>query len=305
LSEPNDEAPGGRGLKKVTNYKLGKRGGKRSSNDIFVGASELDPGLLARTIFHLQGEQMQADTATDLFYKFSEYRSSIGEDAWSIQDFLLWVSSKEAAEITKDIQKNNLTATVRKIGRPRRIPEWIDGPTKRGMGSSAVNLKTIIKPGAVNVILIDGAGRDYGLFLSWFLGMVATWQRAEDKKVPIHHLIDEAQDIFNAGREMASAVGGKLEEQIRKGRSLNISFTICVQSAEAVPEGIRNNLNSQLIHRHNNYRQAKDSITRATEEQVRMTDSFGPGECLANIFGTNAVIHCQMRRAISNLTKEA
>jgi hypothetical protein len=71
-----------------------------------------------------------------------------------------------------------------------------------------------------------------------------------------------------------------------------------------VPEEIRNNLNTQIIHLHNNHNQAKEAMTRATAEQIAMTDTFGPGECLVYLYGSNAVMQCQMRRSPFKLTKD-
>ena len=41
-----------------------------------------------------------------------------------------------------------------------------------------------------------------------------------------------------------------------------------------------------------------------TPEQLAMTNSFGTGECLADIWGANALNHAQMRQSPFKLTKE-
>jgi hypothetical protein len=66
-----------------------------------------------------------------------------------------------------------------------------------------------------------------------------------------------------------------MDQQMRYSRP--ISFAIGVQSADAVSEQIRNNLNSQLIQRHNNHAQAREAMTPAAPEQLAMTDTCGPG----------------------------
>jgi DNA helicase HerA-like ATPase len=93
-----------------------------------------------------------------------------------------------------------------------------------------------------------------------------------------------------------------MSQQIRKGRSLNIGFTIAVQSADQVPSEILNNLNSRIILRHNNAGQARSALEKATPEQLSSTAYFGPGQALVDLFGSNAVVQGQMMRSPFQLT---
>jgi len=301
LDEPNDERTDGAALKNVHYYKLGGASFGRG-DELVVPASELNFDVLARTLFHMPGEEMAADAVGFLLFTFDQYQRDRGERVWSLDDFIDWTEGAGKAAMG-DLHAAQKRSIMQKLPRPSRKPAWIDGPS--GFNPPSFNLKKVIKPGRTNVISIGGGGRAYGLFLSWFLRKVATHQKNAKTKVPVLQYIDEAQDIFNGDSAQKSAMGGSLSEQIRKGRSLKIGFCISVQSAESVPQEIRNNLNTQLIHRHNNHSQVREAIPRATDEQRRMTDSFGPGECLAYMYGANAVIHAQMNQAISNLTKQA
>jgi DNA helicase HerA-like ATPase len=204
-----------------------------------------------------------------------------------------------------------------RLGRRQRRPVWVDAAPataereffgKAAGSGGAFDLRAEAAPGRVLVVRVPsthGDGRGYALFLSYLLREVYRLRERDPQGSPeFLHVIDEAQDIFNAGPAFQAAAGDMLNGHIRKGRSRGIGFVVAVQSADAVPDDIRNNLNSQVIHRHNNHRQAKEAMTRATPEQLALTDTFGPGECLAYLFGASAVIHARMRRSPFNLTKE-
>lgn len=313
LREPNDEGeqPYFRGIADVSKWCLGEKLAA-DELDIAVPASELDPSVLAATICHQPSEYNQAETLETVLWTFAEERRN-RPGTWSLDDFKTWLpktGSQANDQLNIEIDNRTYSAMKNKLDRRARIPAWIDGKLSQSsrdfFGASSFTLEKLIRPGRVIVIRIDskaGNGRGYGLFLSYILKQ-AYALRERSACCPILHVIDEAQDIFNAGKSFQNAVGGMLDDNIRKGRSRQIGFAIGVQSADAVPESIRNNLNSQLIHRHNNHSQAKEAMTRATPEQISMTDTFGPGECLAYVFGSNAVIHCQMRQSPFKLTKE-
>jgi len=121
---------------------------------------------------------------------------------------------------------------------------------------------------------------------------------------PVLHHIDEAQDIFGAGKQFAEALGSVLSEGIRKGRSREIAFNIAVQSAAQVPDDILNNLNSRIVHRHNRSAEAQRALEKATDAQISAIRSFGPGEALVDLFGTTAVMNAIMRQSPFQLTTE-
>jgi hypothetical protein len=312
LRDPNDEGsqPFFRGMGDVSNWCLGERL-NTTELDIAVPASELDPSVLAATICHQPSEYNAAETLETLLWAFAEERRDTG--TWSIADFKRWLPKTVALikeNLNIEIDGRTFSGMKNKLDRRARIPTWIDGSlseqSRKFFGVSSFTLEKLIRPGGIIVIRIDsksGNGRSYGLFLSYILKQ-AYALRERNACCPILHVIDEAQDIFNASRSFQNAVGGMLDDNIRKGRSRQIGFAIGVQSADAVPESIRNNLNSQFIHRHNNHTQAREAMMRASPEQIAMTDTFGPGECLAYIFGANAVLHCQMRQSPFKLTKE-
>ena len=314
---PNDEslppAPWYVGLPNVAYWYLGGKARHERERAITVPASELDPAVLAATLFYQPNEYNQAETSEMLLSLFADEMAE-SQVSWALADFFHWLP-KTLQELNDkhDLEVNSRTysAMRAKIRRPARVPGWIDGKGSRvsrmGLGLADFSLEKEVGPGRITVIRIDSSvnhGRGYGLFLSYLLKEAYRLREQRRCACPILHVIDEAQDIFGAGRTFQQAVGSMLDDNIRKGRSLKIGFVIGVQSAEAVPENLRNLMNTQFIHRHNNHSQAKEAMARATPAQIAMTDTFGPGECLASIFGANAVIHAQMRRSPFKLTKD-
>jgi len=147
-------------------------------------------------------------------------------------------------------------------------------------------------------------GREYGLLLSHILDKIN--QRAERHQLPCPVLtdIDEAGDIFSASKAFKQVVLGMLDRHILKGRSKRIGYLIGVQSADDVPGSIINNLNSRIIHRHNSYEEVRIAANMATEDQRKMTNTFGAGEALVFLNASNGIVHARMRRSPFRLTKE-
>lgn len=313
VHEPNDEGshPHFRGMQDVLYWRLGEGRGNAKEREIVVRASDLNTSVLASTICYMPQEANSAETLDTMFEKFSMER---GDAPWSMRDFKSQVMSKTAEEIENTygvtVDKRTLGAMKNRLDRVARIPAWIDGKvsaaSREFFGSTGFDVAKVLRPGRANVIRVDssaGNSRGYGLFLSYMLKEVYSLRESSKIAFPVLHVIDEAQDIFCGSGALQSAIGGMLDDNIRKGRSRQIGFVIGVQSADAVPEQVRNNLNSRLIHRHNNHQQAREAMTRASPEQLAMTDTFGPGECLTYIFGSNAVVHAQMRQSPFKLTK--
>lgn len=303
LHEPNDEGDeDAEPLSGVKYYSLGN--GVPGLEPIYVQASDVDLEVLAFTLMNQAHEGNMADTLADILY---EYANSREGKSWTLDEFDRWFNGDKFQAVLdkKGYDKRTVNAIRSKYLRKTRKPSWIDGPSSSAFGGNAkFNVAENIVEGRNNVILVPSSqGRSYGLFLTWVMRQIFDYQVNTNGKVPISYFIDEAQDIFCGSRGFANAVGGAISEHVRKGRSKNIAYFFGVQSADAVPEEIRNNLNSQFIHRHNNHKQAREAISKATDEQIKMTDTFGPGECLVSMFGATAVAHCQMGRAISNLTK--
>jgi DNA helicase HerA-like ATPase len=320
LDEPNSEISESWrcGITSASFWGLGPEGRRRDDEGcIGVPASELDPAVLAHTICYQRSEVNAAEVLDTLLYKYAEMKEGA---RWSLDEFYheLPANAPKAQEkFGVEINAATYSAMRNRLGRRQRRPVWIDASAatvaedffrKGTQQGGTFDLRTIAAPGRALVVRVPsthGDGRSYALFLSYLLRQVYQLREECPNKSPkFLHVIDEAQDIFNAGLAFQTAAGDMLNGHIRKGRSRGISFIIGVQSADAVPDDIRNNLNSQVIHRHNNHRQAIEAMNRATREQLAMTDTFAPGECLAYLFGSSAVIHARMRRSPFNLTKE-
>jgi DNA helicase HerA-like ATPase len=309
---PNDEGLEShfRGLRDVGYWRIGEAGENAAERAIAVRSSDMDLRVLATSTFWQDNERLQEESFLDLLLRFREVQE---EGPWSMKEMQDWLPDTAKECLSKcgvQVDASTYGAIVRKLRRPDRVQTWLDGQSATMVGKSlglpSFSVEEVLKPGHVVVIRIasDAGPRGYGLFLSYFLGEVYKQKEQRRYKGPILHVIDEAQDIFSAGKRFQEAFGGVLDYHVRKGRSLNIGYVIGIHAADAVPEYILNNLNTRIIHRHNNFRQAREAMMRATPEQIALTDSFGSGECLAYFYGSNGVVHCQMRKSPFRLTKE-
>jgi hypothetical protein len=316
VHEPNDEGPRQlhfHGLHDVSYWSLRAASGiNPEESPITVQACDLDSYVLAHTICYRESEANAAEVLSMLIPAFAADHGG----RWTWQEFVRRLPRGRGAAVTAsqmfDVEIHAATygSMLSRIDRGR-LPPWIDGQTQQSMrtllGVRPFRLEQLIQPGHILVIRIpseDGDARSYGLFLSYILEQVYRLRETRAVSCPILHLIDEAGDIFDAGRALRDAVGGMLLKNIRKGRSLRVGFAIGVQSADSVPENIRNLLNTQIIHRHNNHNMVREAMASASPEMLAMTDTFGPGETLAYIYGSRAPIHCQMRLSPFRLTKE-
>jgi DNA helicase HerA-like ATPase len=233
---------------------------------------------------------------------------------WTLKDFCRWLppNAKACGEILDvEVHAHTYAGMRSRLQRPARIPGWIDGAltpaARQGLNIGHFALENEVGPGKITVIRIDNSvnsGRSYGLFLSYILDMAWNLRAGRKVRCPILHVIDEAQDIFDAGSTFKNAVGNMLDAQIRRGRSKRVGFVIAAQSAGAVPEEIRNLTNSRFIHRHKNSQQAREALEQASPAQLAMIDTFAAGECLAEINGAHALVHVQMRPSPFQLTKD-
>jgi hypothetical protein len=321
LDRPNESAVGyANGVRDAVFYAIGEGAGTRAGiradeHTITVAASELDPELLARTLLYRKNEELQAELTQSLLEYFAADQIDKRVRSWSLQQF---VAALPPGLATWGIQGDTKTynALRGKIARSNRRPAWVDASTaiprsslSRAGGTAAPNAFTIaniLRPGRLIVIRIPsryGGGRHYALFLDYLMREIYRIREETPTESPrITLMIDEAQDIFGAGKDFANVAGAMLDEKIRKGRSLGISFILAVQSTDSVDEAILNNFNSQIIGRHNNFMQAQKAMPRAAREQLKMTESFRAGERLVNFFGANAVVHARMRLSPSQLT---
>jgi hypothetical protein len=280
----------------------------RKETRILVNGNELDPLMLAATIFHHEGEDIQKETCLDLL----QVHINRSGGMWTLDGFRQWLDGMEAKEAPGRPQTQVYDAIRRRLRAPGRIPRWIDQGAVSATGqmfqqTTRFDIAQRIEPGRCITIRIGSEasdGREYGLLLSFILDQIARMNESGDQPCALQIFIDEAADIFLAGKAFRSAALPMLERHIRKARSQNIGYVIGVQNAEDVPDGILNQLNSRIIHRHNSYEQIKVAANMATEDQRKMTGTFGPGEALVFLAGSNAIVHARMRRSPFRLTRE-
>lgn len=330
---PNPDAEYGEGAD-VSYLTLGERlDGKTDCQEVIIPASDLDLHSLAAIMFPGTSEDKQRESVEASFVEYETYRSdqSMGSP-WRLDDFYRWFTGgdfqkpKFPASLSSFFSGSSggsvYNAVTRKFNMPSRRPRWIDGPRQAGgatptrlelggakssapTGPKWFNLTEVLQPGKVVSIRIDKIRpREYGLFLDYMMRSVMALKNARKLQVPVLHHIDEAQDLFCGDKELKATMSNSLSEGIRKGRSREVGFSIAVQSAEQVPEEILNNLNTRIIHRHNNARQARIALEKASEQQLAMVGRFSPGEAMADIFGSTSVAHAKMDLSRFQLTTE-
>ena len=173
----------------------------------------------------------------------------------------------------------------------------------------------MFQPG-LNVIRIsDRDNRAYGLFLSHLLGRGAAGRAKQfQKKDAVQRLfetsmpelmivIDEAADIFKAqSTYLKNTATSMLAAQIRRGRSLKMSYVIAVQDAGDVPETIRHNLNSNIVGRHRHIKTLREALPTIRESLLANAGALRPGEMYAEIFGTPSLMLVRLDQSRSMLT---
>jgi len=322
VDEVNDELPfgiSGHPLSGASFWSLGGDDARLRDDEatISVPAPGLDMSMLAQTIFYKESETLQAEIMEAMLFKYKDERNG---NMWSIHEFIRSLPG-DADKLAKSFygmkaHEATYDALLRKLSYGKRIPSWIDSTRRQSRGDGIIpgrksnpqfEIQSLARGGSVAILRIPGSqnsGRSYGLFLSYILNEAYRLRERDPGSPGILHVIDEAQDIFSAGSNFKAAAGGMLNRNMRKGRSRNISFLICVQSADAVPTDIRNNCNSVILQRHNNAGQAKEASDKMTREQLAMTATFGPGEALVDLRGASGVVHCRMFQSPFMLTKE-
>ena len=299
--------PYGIKLADVSYWRLSNQG---RGQDIVLPASVLDPGVLAYTLLYKHNEELQAEEAERLLETYiRDIHYGDTNSVFGIMDFFEWYD-KDYNKIVQalTLHKNTAEALRRKMGHRNRRPSWIAPHANSSQLGIAdmFDLTKLAKPGHVTVIDVRAAsggqvGRSYALFLSYALRQVG---ELGQRSFPILHVIDEAQDIFDAGRGFKAAAGGMMNDFIRKGRSQKIGFVIGVQSASSVPVPIRNNLNSEIVMRHRRPEQVSEASAILSKDQALQTGTFGPGECFVSLVGASSVVRCQARRSPFRLPRE-
>jgi DNA polymerase III delta prime subunit len=283
----------------------------RIETRISVPAQDLNTFILAAAILHRDGEELQRDT----LYTFLDAYSVEQNGHWAMGGFIKWLQELTPERAPGQPNKATFKAIQRKASHPNRIPTWIDGRAQTVAEATfgvepnghTFHVGEIIRPGSACIVRIGsgaGDGREYGLLLSYILDKINEFAEQARLPCPVLVCIDEAQDIFSAGRSLRSVATEMLDRHVRKGRSKRIGYLFGVQSSASVPDAIMNNLNNRFIHKHNSPDELRVAANMATDEQRKMTATFGAGECLAYLYGANAIIHSQMRRSPFKLTKE-
>ena len=285
-----------------------------------VRAQDLDPEILAGTIFYKPNEDNQAEIFAHIATNYASDRSDNGQN-WTIQQLIQYISSTDDGQLRIALYGNNgprlnantMGALRRRIGISGRIPSFIDAtPPSAILGPrrATANVDELFQPGLNVVRINESNARSYALFLSNLLQRAAAIRSnaiqpgTNVSNVPnLEILIDEASDIFKAdSRYLRDAATGMLAEQIRKGRSLHIGYVIAVQSAGDVPENIRNNLNTTIIGRHRNMAVLREALPTVKPEMLEQADKLNPGEMFVDMFGVRSLLLVQMDYSRSRLT---
>ena len=307
------------GATEVHYWTLDDQDPNRSATLISVRAQDLDPEILAGTIFYRPNEENQAEVFAHIAATFADAQQS-NNQSWTIQDLIDWTLNNNNGQISTalygpnggSVNSSSMNAIRRKIQAPGRIPSFIDPSTSMspisGRQRPTGNIAQIFAPG-LNVIRISEThNRGYALFLQNLLQAAANYrttavQQSNPNAHDLEIIIDEASDIFRAeSRYLRDAATGMLAEQIRKGRSLHVGYVIAVQSAGDVPENIRNNLNTTIIGRHRNMAVLRDALPIARPDMLEQADKLNPGEMFVDLFGVRSLLLTQMDLSRSRLT---
>ena len=309
----NPDAQNPRAFPNVRYWTLNPSDSNLQARLIRTQAQKLSAELLAATIFHRSGEELQAETFAAIVDAFAQDRQQ-----WTIKQLRDFIGNKNNAAINKMLGENvsihsgtlNAIRNKLRFGN-NRIPSFIDreAPTD-ALGNHArevVEVNAIFQAG-LNVIRIEeGDSRGYALFLSHLL-RTANDLRANPgtSGQPIPRmlvLIDEAADIFTAESNYLRQIAtGELNSRIRRGRSLHISYVIAVQDAGDVPETTRQNLNTTIAGRHRHLNVLREAMPTAARDMLNNADKLAPGEMLVDFFGIASTLHVQADLSRSQLT---
>ena len=283
-----------------------------------VRAEELDPEILAGTVFYRANEDPQAEIFAHIATNFASDQADRNQ-RWTIQNLIRYITDTNDGELGKflygegggRLHQGQMRAIRRKIQLPGRVPSFIDPQPPAGVLGNrrqTGNIRNLFRQPGLNVIRVsESNNRGYALFLSYLLQEAANVRaiaiQGEANVPDLEVVIDEASDIFKAeSRQLRDAASGMLAEQIRKGRSLHIGYVISVQSAGDVPESIRNNLNTTIIGRHRNMSILREALPTARPGMLEQADKLNPGEMFVDMFGTRSLLLVQMDLSRSKLT---
>ena len=297
----------------VRYWTLDKDDNNNRARVLSIPASELDPEILAGTIFHRSSEENQAEMFAGIASAFAESRENKN---WTIHELIQYVTTHNRHAIEglfgeADISLNTstLTAIKRKLlYGGSRVPSFIDAqPSGHPLGNSTRktgDINHVLRSG-LNVIRINESDkRGYSLFLSYLLEQAGNARTSEGNAPRMLMIIDEAADIFTAdSRYLNNAATGMLAERIRKGRSLHIGYVIAVQDAADVPENIRHNLNTTIVGRHRHLGTLREALPTVRESFLANANKLGPGDMLVDLFEVPSLLLVKMDRSRSKLTQ--
>ena len=294
----------------------------RHATVVGARASDIDPAILAGTIFHHGGEELQAEVFEHTVTVFADQQAERRPNQqWTIHDIVQFLRDTNDGQLSQllygangtPVSKSTMGAIRRKIALPGRTPKFLDRqlkPDPLGHRRATDDIAAMFKPG-LNVLRINESNaRGYALFLDQLLKRAASLRarslrdRSSEQAAPeLEIIVDEASDIFQAeSKRLRDAASSMLAEQIRKGRSLHIGYVISVQSAGDVPDRIRNNLNTTIIGRHRNMSVLREALPTAKPEMLEQADKLMPGEMYLDLFGVRSLLLCNMDLSPSKLT---
>ena len=153
-----------------------------------VRAQQLDPEILAGTVFYRPNEDNQAEIFAHLAANYADDQAT-RQRAWTIEDLITYITSNNDGALSNflygqdggRLNRNTMDALRRKIRLPGRIPSFIDtqppiGPT--GHRRPTGNIIDLFRQPGLNVIRVsESNNRGYALFLSYLLEEAARVSR--------------------------------------------------------------------------------------------------------------------------------
>jgi hypothetical protein len=306
IREPNPHYSPGIGI----DAQIWSLGGSHSdAKPIYVPASELNPELLAATIFSQKGEEYQAMMFTNVLFAYITYREN---QTWHWEEFEQWycqfenpkqLDQKLPRELATDLRPETFKAIRRRVRSPSRIPNWIrTSALQRGYHTPQApgieNFFDAVIPGSAHVIRLDG-NRDnssYALYLDYSQNRLAKQRRRGGPKM--FNMVEEASTIFASGNQLLrDHATNSLAEHIRTGRRHGIGFCISTQSAGDVPPEIRLNLNSIIAFKHKNPSVLKEILPEQARDIFGLVNNLQRGEALIDLFNVRGLLHAKMFRS--------
>jgi hypothetical protein len=308
IDEPNPDAPRARSIKDVKFWTLGPME-RKDFKHIKVSACELNPEMLAGTIFWRNGEENQSECFAFGLQAFIKHREEEGREKWEWDEFVDWFS-RGKQQIEKDLgigvklHEATYGVTMRKLKSPTRLPSWIksDGIIQKPVWRQALKKDIAfegddffqsIKSKMINVIRIGGDSRSYGLFLDYALNKITELRLSGGPKVC--NFIDEASTIFKSGNfALQKLATASLTHHTSQARSLRNSFVFVAQSAGDIPPEIRQNLNSLIVFKHKHPSILRDVLPEQANDIFGVVNNLQPGEAIIELFGVRGLLHANM-----------